>query len=460
MSLNSTGYSDFFDLHLLSDSSEAEIISEEETRLKAWQTRSPKKPLFYRRRGFNTDYKPGNLREFCDRAGHEYEFIVLLDADSLMSGREIVRHVRTMTANPRLGILQSVIVGILPPSFFARVYEFGHRHGLHCSIVGAVWWQGDRCQFWGHNATIRLAPFIKYCRLPEFLGKGAFAGHIICHDQIEASLIHSAGYDVRVLPVETGSYEETPPTFLDFAKRNHRWCQGNFKNLRVLAMRGLPAIDRFQLAIVAQRFLAWPATICFVTLAVAPTILWPSDMPFAKQSAGILYFVWMLLFFAPKLLGILDAILREGQKYGGAARLVLGALTELVFTSLLTPVSMFEATRFMMYLATGRRLDWDVQRRSSHRITMRSALRVLWLPTAYGMLLSALLAIENAAALFWFLPFLLGLVFCIPFVALTSAPALNAWALRKRLCAVPEELSPSTEITMQRTFVEMLPSHL
>ena len=38
--------------------------------------------------------------------------------------------------------------------------------------LGAAWWQGDCGPYWGHNAIIRIAPFMEHCHLP-MLGKGA-----------------------------------------------------------------------------------------------------------------------------------------------------------------------------------------------------------------------------------------------------------------------------------------------
>ena len=89
-----------------------------------------------------------------------------LDADSLMTGAAIVRLVRIMQANPQLGILQSLVVGMPSPSFFARTFQFGMRHGMRSFTSGSAWWHADCGPFWGHNAAVRIAPFTDYCRLP------------------------------------------------------------------------------------------------------------------------------------------------------------------------------------------------------------------------------------------------------------------------------------------------------
>ncbi|WP_204301465.1 hypothetical protein, partial [Stenotrophomonas maltophilia] len=59
-----------------------------------------------------------------------YELMLPLDADSLMAGKTIVRHVRMMQAYPKIGILQSLVVGMPSSSAFARIFQFGMRQGM------------------------------------------------------------------------------------------------------------------------------------------------------------------------------------------------------------------------------------------------------------------------------------------------------------------------------------------
>jgi membrane glycosyltransferase len=446
-SLDQTSSADTFDYFVLSDSSLPDVIEDEHRAFEAWQAGLPDAArVTYRRRPVNEGFKPGNLRDFCARWGQNYTFMLLLDADSLMTGETVVRLVRMMQNRPELGILQSVIVGVLNPSFFARVFEFGHRHALRCSIVGSEWWQADRCQFWGHNAVIRLAPFSQYCEMPYLPGKGPFSGHIICHDQIEASFMHRAGYEVRVLPQECGSYEGIPPTVLEFMKRNHRWCQGNLKNLKVAGAPGLAGMDRFHLCVVAQRFIAWPALVVFVLLAAIETRLWPADAAFPAAAAVGLYILWLAMFFAPKLLGIVNAILDPASRYGSGPRLILCGFVEFVFTVLLTPATMVGATNFMISSLFDRRLVWGAQRRQGYSLSWRDAWASLWLETLIGLALFAFLAATNMSAVVWFAPFWLGLVVAVPFAVVTSLPEAERWAIRWQVCSFPEEIDPPTEI--------------
>jgi membrane glycosyltransferase len=448
-SLDKTRSGESFDYFILSDSSTPKAIEGEERAISSWQAEDPSasRRVVYRRRLTNWGFKPGNIRDFCARWGENYEFMVLLDADSIMSGETIVRLVGIMENNPRIGILQSLIVGVLCPSLFARLFEFGHRHALRCSIVGQAWWQGDRCQFRGHNAVIRLAPFTLYCEMPYAPGKGPFGGHILCHDQIEASFMHRAGYEVRVLPEEGGSYEGVPPTIFDFNKRINRWCHGDLKNVRVVRVSGISAIDRFQMLVVAQRFLSQPAFVVFMLLLAFLAASWPVGRTFPTRMGLGLYAVWMIMLFSPKLFGIADAIFTSPSKYGGVPRLLLGGCLEFLYSLLLLPISAISTSIYIIGIPFKGRFNWDANLRNSYVLTWRRALREAWPQTLVGAALLTYLGATNSSAILWFAPFLLGLILAIPFARLTSLSSINSAALRWNICILPEEIEIPPEIT-------------
>ena len=185
--------------------------------------------MTYRRRANNTGFKAGNIRDFCERWGAQHELAVTLDADSFMTPEAMLRLVRIMQANPQLGILQSLVVGLPSTSAFARLFQFGMRLGMRSYTTGATWWQGDCGPYWGHNAVFRIAPFFEHCHLPPLPADAMFGGEVLSHDQIEAVLMRRAGYEVRVMPVEDNSWEENPPTLVEFLRRDLRWCQGNMQ---------------------------------------------------------------------------------------------------------------------------------------------------------------------------------------------------------------------------------------
>jgi membrane glycosyltransferase len=450
-SLSKTAFEAQFDYFVLSDSSLPQPIDAETAACSAFRAKHGETSrLIYRRRASNEGFKAGNVRDFCETWGADYDFMLLLDADSLMTGETILRLVRTMYANPRLGVLQTVMVGVLMPSFFAQVFEFGHRLGMLCTAVGAVWWQGERCQFWGHNAIIRLAPFIEFCRLEPLPGRGPFSGHIICHDQIEASLLERAGYEVRVLPVESGSYEGVPPTLLEFIDRDHRWFHGNLKNLRLLNLPKLPAMSLVHLGIVAQRYLGWVAAVIFVLLAAAKAATWHNGAEFPVHAALALYVVVIVIFFTPRLAGLVHTLLSGASPYGGKRAVIFGQLTEVVYTLTLLPISMFAATWFFARLILGWGMQWEAPRRSSYSLPWRNALARLWAHLAFAAVLIAFLAWAAPGALLWFAPFLFGLVLAIPFALLTSSALMTERTRRMQLCATPEDLDMPMEVAIVR----------
>jgi len=449
-SLNKTPFEAQFDYFVLSDSSIPRVIDAEMAACSTFRAKHGETSrLAYRRRTSNEGYKAGNVRDFCEKWGGDYDFMVLLDADSLMSGETLLRLVRTMHANPRLGVLQTIMVGVLMPSFFAQVFEFGHRLGMICTAVGAVWWQGERCQYWGHNAIVRLAPFIEFCGLQSIPGRGPFSGHVICHDQIEASLMQRAGYEIRVLPEESGSYEGVPPTLIEFIDRDHRWFHGNLKNLRLL--ENLPGMSRFHLAIVAQRFLGWVAAGIFVLLAAVKAATWQNGAEFPGHAALALYVTVIVVFLTPRLIGLVHTLLGGVSRYGGNRAVIFGEFTEVCFSLILWPISMFAATLFFVRLLLGWGMKWEAPPRRSYSLRWRSALAGLWAHGLFAAALIVFLVWSAPGALLWFAPFLFGLVVAIPFALLTSSAAVTDRTRRMKLCASPEDLDMPAEVAMTRS---------
>ena len=60
----------------------------------------------YRNRRENVDRKSGNIADFCRRWGSVYPYMIVFDADSVMSGEALVRMVKLMERHPEAGIIQ------------------------------------------------------------------------------------------------------------------------------------------------------------------------------------------------------------------------------------------------------------------------------------------------------------------------------------------------------------------
>ncbi|HYH43216.1 MAG TPA: glucans biosynthesis glucosyltransferase MdoH, partial [Burkholderiales bacterium] len=234
--LVATGEARWFHLYILSDSNEPAIAAEEERCAAALAERfGAALTVTYRRREISSGFKAGNIRDFCERWGWLHRFAIVLDADSVMTPSAMLRLVRVMQAQPRIGILQTLVTGLPSGSAFARIFQFGMRLGMRSFTLGAASWQGDCGPYWGHNAILRLAPFIEHCELPVLPGEPPLGGHVLSHDQLEAVLMRRAGYEVRVLPDEDGSWEGNPPSLTEFIRRDLRWCQGNMQYFHFLA---------------------------------------------------------------------------------------------------------------------------------------------------------------------------------------------------------------------------------
>jgi membrane glycosyltransferase len=448
-SLDATGEGARFSYFILSDTNDPKVAAAEEAGVAAWRAADPDRDrIVYRRRTENTGFKAGNVRDFCERWGAGYELMLPLDADSLMSGEAIVRLVRMMQAHPRLGILQSLVVGMPSESAFARIFQFGMRHGMRSYTMGQAWWVGDCGPFWGHNALVRIKPFAEECHLPMLPGKPPLGGHVLSHDQVEATLMRRAGYEVRVLPFENGSWEENPPTILDFAKRDVRWCQGNMQYVKLLDLPGLKPMSRFQLLWAILMFVGIPAWTLMIALSPIAALEARSIADYPTGLAIGLYVTFFAMYLAPKIAGLLDAMLTRGgvASFGGPLRFASSALLELVFSFLQGAVSTIRTTIFMIGLAFGRSVVWGGQSRDAYGISLRTALENFWPQTLFGVVVCGALYAISPTAFYWSLPLTAGYLLAIPFAVVTAIPELGRLMKRHGIAGIPEDFAPPAEV--------------
>ncbi|MFZ1428098.1 MAG: glucans biosynthesis glucosyltransferase MdoH [Geminicoccaceae bacterium] len=451
-SLEATGSAAAFEVFLLSDTQDTAIAAAEAALFDQWRRRSwwPSR-MHYRRRPHNLDHKTGNLWEFLERDGRRFDHMLVLDADSVMSGAAIVRLVRVMEAHPEIGILQHLVVGMPNPSPFPRIFQFGMRHGMRAYTMGSAWWLGDCAPYWGHNALIRVAPFMRHCRLPVLPGRPPLGGRILSHDQVEAVLMRQAGWQVRVVPEEDGSYEENPPTLSDFVKRDLRWCQGNWQYVHLLGRSGLHAMGRVQLLLAILMYVSGPAWVLFATIGFARAMGGGDLGAAALPGAAAAWEGWALLaamlglVFAPKLAGVTQVLLTPALRraYGGGFRVMLSALVELLFGFILGPIMAVAQGVFVLGLLFGRSIRWEAQLRDPRALSWREAVRGLWPQTAFGAVLGvAVWVFAPISVRWWALLFCGPLVLSVPFAVATASASLGRWLTRLGICRVPEEIDP------------------
>lgn len=461
-SLDRTGHGEHFHFFILSDSTDPDAWVEEEL---GWSRLVMQLGLggrlFYRRRRANPNKKAGNVADFCRRWGRRYRYMIVLDADSIMAGPTLVQLVRLMERNPAVGLIQTAPSLIRAESFLARTLQFAASLYGPVFQAGLNYWQLGEGNYWGHNAIIRLGPFIKHCSLPGLPGREPFGGHILSHDFVEAALLRRAGWGVWLAPELGGSHEELPPTLIDLARRDRRWSQGNLQHIWILFARGLHGISRVHLFLGVFSYassLLWLTSLVLGTLLAIgfartgltflpePALANAVGVSATVQYACLTAFTFALL-FGPKFLAVLDLRLRAGalSSFGGALRLWTGVFLELVTSALLAPVLMLFHAKFVVATLFGRGVRWGTQRREG-ATTWAEAFEAHWGHTLVGLAWTGVLAFFAPGLLPWMSPVLLGLVLSIPFSQVTSRTSLGQALARRGLLCTADELTPSQEL--------------
>ena len=434
--LDAAGAGHRFGLFILSDSTG----DTEEPAFSAFRATDPDPArICYRRRTDNARFKAGNIMDFLDHHAEGFALMLVLDADSVMSARAVLRLAHEMEANPHLAIAQHLTVGLPASSAFPRLFQFGMRAGMRTWAAALAWWQGDEACYWGHNAMIRIAPFREHARLP-LLPDGR---PILSHDQIEAALLAGAGWGVRLLPEEDGSFEANPPALPEFMRRELRWLAGNLEYRHLLGMSGLRPMGRGQLV---QAILLFGCTPFYLVILIAAAWAAATDTvsPFPAARVLTVMLAWAMAIYAPKLLGYAQILMVPSLRasYRGTASVLKGMAAETVFTLLLDALSVVSKTSTTVRLLLGMRPAWLPQNRAGRGVGWPEAARLLWPHTAIGILAFVAFAQAGWHTMLWAAPLAGGLVLAIPLCVLTASPGFGAWLQAHRIAATPEELAP------------------
>ena len=176
-SLAQAGELAHFDFFVLSDTSDADTRVAE---VAAWERLCRDTGglgrIFYRWRTHRIKRKSGNIADFCRRWGNRYRYMVVLDADSVMSGTCLATLVRLANAHPDAGIIQTAPRATGRDTLFARIQQFATRMYGPLFTAGLHYWQLGESHYWGHNAIIRVAPFIEFCALAPAARHGRVVG--------------------------------------------------------------------------------------------------------------------------------------------------------------------------------------------------------------------------------------------------------------------------------------------
>jgi membrane glycosyltransferase len=452
-SVDQSGYASGFDWFVLSDTTDPSVWIAEEKCLLRLREELGVNNIFYRHRPENFARKSGNIEDWIKRFGTGYDHMIILDADSLMTGDTIVRLVSAMEGHPGVALIQTLPVVVNAKTLFARLQQFSGR--LYGPLIGAgiAWWHGSEGNYWGHNAIIRVRAFAQDAGLPDLRGRKPFGGHILSHDFVEAALMRRAGWDVRMVPTLGGSFEECPPSLLDFAARDRRWCQGNLQHLAVLPARGLHWVSRLHLLTGIGSYLTAPLWFLFLVFGILISLQakfvrpeyfpkgfslfpkWPAQDPIL---AAWVFGGTMGLLIVPKLLAcvLLETQRRNRKQFGGGVLVLAGVVIETILSGLIAPVMMIFQSSAVGEILLGRDAGWQVQRRDDGKWPLRDLIRKYAAPTLFGVGMAASAFAVSLPLLLWMAPVILGLLLSIP-IAMLSSGGSNAGLFR-----TPEETSP------------------
>jgi membrane glycosyltransferase len=446
-----------FELVILSDSTNADAWVRESVgvdRLRSALTDFM--PVWYRRRWKNVARKSGNVENFVMHWGGRYDYMIVLDADSLIDAPTLKRLVDMMQADPRLGILQTAPQLIGARTFFGRLQQFAAC--LYGPIItrGLSAWSGDSGNYWGHNAIIRMGAFAQNCGLPLLRGRKPFGGHVLSHDFIEAALIRRGGWKVQMAVDCGGSWEESPPSLIDVAIRDRRWAQGNLQHMKIIGAAGFRFTSRLHLGVGIMSYLSSPLWLIMLCIGFALSLqshlirpeyfshdfqLFPTWPRFDVELMMALFWFSMAVLLIPKLLGLIRALLSPRIRRGAGGVIGVGAsfLLEAILSALYAPILMVIQCRSVLEVFLGRDSGWKPQRRDSGGTSWADA----WRYHHWHMLLSCVTAVIayflSPSLLAWVSPALLGLFLAVPLSRMSGSETMGKLLSRFALLRTPEE---------------------
>jgi membrane glycosyltransferase len=444
-----------FDFFVLSDSRTSEAKARELRAVRLLRRALPKDVrIYYRARTANVGKKAGNIADWVERFGAAYDYFIILDADSVMSGGLMVKLAALMKSNPRTALIQTVPRLIGAKTIFARLQQYAV--GFYGPVIGAGFaaWHQESGNYWGHNAIIRTQAFAQAAGLPTLPGAPPLGGHVQSHDFVEAAFLRRAGWQVWMLPDLKGSYEGCPPTLIDVAVRDRRWAQGNFQHLAVIRAAGLPWVSRMHLAMGVYTYLSsllWALSLVVGVILSVQSVLalpvyfadektlfpvWPIIDP---TKALYLFLGTIAVVLLPKLLGILSAFIRRDPAARRTGPFVVGAAIETLFSVLIAPILMLTQTSAVLEILRGKDAGWAVQRRDGEPPPLSEVARFHKWHVLSGAVLLVVCALVSIYVLVWMAPIILGQLLAIGLSVVTSKTS-PPWI--DRLLATAEDLDP------------------
>lgn len=464
-SLIATGHGTYCDFYILSDTNDPDLYINE---LKAWADFNAHKTdngcnIFYRHRKRRVKRKSGNIDDFCRRWGHQYEYMMILDADSIMTGDCIVNMIAMMEMTPKAGILQSPPKSVRMKTLYGRIQQFANQIYSDIFCAGTHFWQLNEAQYWGHNAMIRLKPFIEHCILsPLQQRKGPL--HILSHDLVEASLMRRAGYGVWIAYNMNGSYEELPGNMIEDLKRDNRWCMGNLINLKLIFKSGITFTHRVMFATSGMAYISsllWLVFLIFSTLLLLvfnisdqqyffqPNQFYPTWPRWDENLAIQLLSTTMVLLFAPKLFSYGIIIAKTRAKYvGGIFKLTLSILIEIIWSMILAPIRMIFHSKFVLKAWFGSKIQWKSPSRNDDVLTWGESFYFCWPLSLLGIVWLWVIIWLNPQFTYWYIAILIPLTISPLVIRVSGLSSIGMKAQQAGLFLTPDETHPAKAVTL------------
>ena len=447
-----------FDFYMLSDTRDKVKADDE---LRAFNRLSRRlgnnaKQVFYRRREKNDHRKVGNLKDFCERWGANYESMIVLDADSVMTGERMEDLAHRIEQNPDTALVQTIPMPVRQHTVFGRFVQFAAHLYSPMLATGLSFWQTDSANYWGHNAIVRIQPFIQHCGLPTLEGRAPFGGEILSHDFVEAALLRRAGWKAYLLTDTTGSYEEVPSNIVDYAIRDRRWVQGNIQHLGLLNVKGLNVANRLHFLFGAFAYISSLILFCMLALGTTDALIRATSVPDFFMSEYQLFPTWQVarqdmmmvtmwgtaaLLFLPKVLGITLALLKRRAEFGGALSLIKSAFAELLMAVLIAPLMMFYHSYFVISVLVGHSVKWEAQEREGYNVPWRIAIKHTQLLSSIAIAWGTTTFYFTPSLFMWLLPVLVGMVLAAPVIRLSSSARIGNAMRERGILLIDQEIN-------------------
>jgi membrane glycosyltransferase len=448
-SLLREGAADAFEFFFLSDTRDLELARAEHKTVEQLRATHPEGTFFYRRRADNAGRKAGNIADFVRRWGGRYDYMIVFDADSLMSADALTELVARMDRSPRTALIQTVPMIVNATSIFARTQQFAMRAYGQIFGAGIAWWAGHSGNFWGHNAIIRVAPFAAHADLPKMTGTGAFGGAILSHDFVEAGLLRRAGWRVEIATDIGGSYEECPPTLLDMAARDRRWVRGNMQHVALIGAKGFAPVTRMHFLSGVLGYLSSPLWFALIVSSIVLVRLAGEDQPDTAEISGRLVAATAFILFLPKILALGLWCLGRLPGWTRQTHFLGGFMFELIVSAIIAPITMVSQSIMVVRVLAGQDPGWGGQQRARSGLSIREA-AAPFMPHLIVGLAVCLGALGNGVgAAMWMAPIWASLVLAAPF-SVVLAKVLDGRGALARLIATPEDDKPPMVVRAAR----------